>query len=191
MSIPNKNNKKIVLGKKTAEGYEYAAKIDFSKDISTQISKVIAEKEANELLKKKIKELKELIERFPRKEKNLQYYYEVGKKLLFLEDKLFRKIALNSVLRRIAEELPDIIPDIKNTEMKIRNLYFMYWIGHIRKKDLFKASWDQWFEITKFREIYKNKKLLNLILKECKSRLRGHESLNKKIKDLIKKHKKS
>ena len=191
MSIPNKKDKKITLGKKTVEGYEYAAKIDFNKDISTQISKVIIEKGTNELLKKKVKELKEIVEKNPQKEKNLQYYYEVGKKLLFLEDKLFREIAPNSVLRRIAEELPEIIPNIKNINMTIRNLYFMYWIAHIREKDLSRASWDQWFEITKFRDIHKKQKLLNLILKECKFGLGGHESLNKKIKDLIKRHNKN
>jgi hypothetical protein len=183
----NKKNEKIELGKKTAEGYVYMAKVDFSQDISTQISKVIKEKEINEILKNKIQELKKTIDKFSNKEKNLQYYYKIGAKLLFLDDKPFKEVAIGSVVRRIFEELPEILPNIQNKDMAGRHLNFMYWIAHIGQNTLSKASWDQWFEITKFREIYKKPKLLNLILQECEFGLRGHESLNKKIKDLLKK----
>ena len=84
--IHNKKDKKIKLGKKTDEGYEYVAKVDFSQDISTQISKVIKEKEINGILKNKIQEFKITIVKFSKKEKNLQYYYKTGLKLLFLDD---------------------------------------------------------------------------------------------------------
>lgn len=184
--IPNKKDKKIKLGKKTDEGYEYVAKVDFSQDISTQISKVIKEKEINGILKNKIQELKKTIEKFSNKEKNLQYYYKTGIKLLFLDDKPFKEVAIGSVFRRIFEEIPEMIPNIQKKDMAGRHLNFMYWIAHIDQNTLARASWDQWFEITKFRDIYKKPKLLNLILKECKFGLRGHESLNKKIKDLLK-----
>jgi Rad3-related DNA helicase len=181
MSTPEKNNKKIVLGKKTAEGYEYAARIDFGKDISSQISKVVKEKEINELLKKKIKELKETIEKFSQKEKNLHYYYELGKKLLFLDTKPFKQVARYSIFRRIKEELPEILPKTKDQTVTIKHLDFMYCIAHISKNELSKASWDQWYEIMKFKGIYKNPKLLKKILNECKSGISG-PSLRAKIK---------
>ena len=86
----SKENRKIKLGKKTSEGYEYVTKVDFSQDISTQISKVLREKKVNETIKKKVKELKELARKFTIKDKNIQYYYKIGKILLFLESIRFK-----------------------------------------------------------------------------------------------------
>lgn len=186
-----KKKSKLKLGKKTNEGYEYSANVDFKnvdfkEDLSKQISALIQEKKASDALETEIKKLKEIVKKFTDKEKNVQYYYKLGKKLLFLEDELFKDIAIGSVLRRIFEELPDILPNVKDKDMASRHLNFMYWLGHIEKKDLLNASWDQWFEITKFKELYKNKRLLRKILKECQLGKTGHETLNKIIKDLIK-----
>ena len=187
--MPDKEIKKIKLGKKTTDGYKYVAKIDFGKNLTLQISKVIKEKEINEILKNKTQELKKVVEKSSdsKKEKNLQYYYKIGKKLLFLDDKPFKDVAVGSIIRRIFEELPEIIPNIRDQDMAGRHLNFMYWIAHIKQNDISKASWDQWFEITKFKGIYKNRELLKQILKECQLGITGHESLNKKIKRLIKK----
>jgi len=191
MSTNNKKEKKIRLGKTTEEGYIYSSKIDFRKDFSSQITSYIKERQAYDALNLEIKRLKEVVEKFSslKKEKNIQYYYKIGKNLLFLDKGLFKKIAPTSILRRIFEELPDILPGIKNVDMATRHLYFMYWIGHIKKNELAQASWDQWFEITKFKfkEIYKNSVLFQQILKECRAGTTGHETLNKKIKILIRK----
>lgn len=184
--IPNKKDKKIKLGKKTDEGYEYVAKVDFSQDISTQISKVIKEKELNETIKRKVKELKEFTIKFTRKEKNIQYYYEIGKKLLFLDNNPFKGVARYSVFRRITEELREILPEIKNEKVAIKHLDFMYGIGHLNENLLSKGNWDQWFEIMKFKNIFKNRNLLDQILDECKSGIAG-PSLRSKIKDFLKK----
>ncbi len=181
----NKKNEKIKLGKKTAEGYEYTAKVDFSQDISTQISKVIKEKELNETIKKKVKELKELTRKFTRKEKDIQYYYEIGKKLLFLDSNSFKGVARYSVFRRITEELREILPEIKNEKVAIKHLDVMYGIGHLNKNLLSKGNWDQWYEIMKFKNIFKKRKLIGQILDECKPGIAG-PSLRDKIKDLLK-----
>lgn len=183
-----KKTTKLKLGKKTDEGYEYSAKIDFKEDFTSQVFKLMQEKKANDELNLEIKKLKGNIKKFPNKEKNIHYYYEMGKNLLFLDKELFKKIAPTSVLRRIFEELPDILPSIKNVDMATRHLYFMYWIAHVKKNDLSKASWDQWFEITKFKDIYKKPDLLKKILRECRSGAAGHATLNKIIKELIKSH---
>jgi len=189
-STNNKKRRKIRLGKTTEEGYIYSSKIDFKKDLSSQVDNYIREKQARDALNLEIKKLKKITEKFSnvKKEKNIQYYYEIGKNLLFLDKGLFRKIAPTSVLRRIFEELPDILPSIKNVDMATRHLYFMYWIGHIKKNNVSKASWEQWFEITKFKNIYKTPNLLRKILKECKSGVTGHATLNRTIKELIKKN---
>lgn len=183
-STHNKESKKMKLGKKTSEGYEYVAKVDFSQDISTQISKVIKEKELNETIKKKVKELKELARKFTRKEKDIQYYYKIGKKLSFLDTNSFKDVARYSVFRRIIEELPEILPEIKNEKVAIKHLDFMYGIGHLNKNLLSKGDWDQWYEIMKFKNMFKKRKLLDQILDECKSGISG-PSLRDKIKDLL------
>lgn len=188
-STPSRKDKKIELGKRTNEGYEYGAKIDFTQDLSAQISRVIKEKEINEILEKKSKELKEMIRKFPRKERNIDYYYEVGKKLLFLDNASFKNVAPNSVFRRIVEELPDILPDvdIKDKESKknaCRHIGVMYGLAHVRKKDLHKASWDQWYEIGKFSGVCKDRKLLEQILVQCKSKGLSGILLRNKIKEL-------
>jgi thiamine kinase-like enzyme len=184
-STHNKESRKMYLGKKTSEGYEYAAKVDFGQDISTQISKVIKEKEINETIKDKVKELKELTRKFTRKEKDIQYYYKIGKKLSFLDSNSFKGVARYSVFRRIAEELQEILPEIKNEKVAIKHLDFMYGIGHLNKNLLSKGNWDQWYEIMKFKNMFKKRKLLGQILDECKSGIAG-PSLRDKIKDLLK-----
>lgn len=175
----------MILGKKTTEGYKYKAKVDFGEDFSAQISRAVKEKEANDVIKKKVKEWKGITERFDKKKKNLQYYFQIGKKLLFLDNDLFKDIARYSVFRRIIEEFPEILPEIKNEEVAIKHLDFMYVIGHINKTSLSKGNWDQWYEIMKFRNIYKKTGLLKKILAECKSGTAG-PSLRTKIKSLIK-----
>lgn len=189
--MANKKNKKIKLGKKVDESYEYKAKIDFSQDLSAQISRLIKEKEINETIKEKVQELKEVVKKFPRKEKNLQYYYKIGKKLLFLEKNLFKDIAPNSIFRRIVEELPKILPnvDIKNKESKknaCRHIGVMYELAHVEKDKLPKASWDQWYEIGKFPGICKDKNLLKQILLECKKSKSSGPQLRKKIEEIRK-----
>jgi len=181
----SKENRKIKLGKKTFEGYEYVTKLDFSQDISIQISKVLREKKVNETIKKKVKELKELARKFTIKDKNIQYYYKIGKILLFLESNSLKEIARYSVFRRIIEELPEILPEIKNKKVAIKHLDFMYGIGHLNKNILSKANWDQWYEIMKFKNMFRKRKLLDQILDGCKLGITG-PSLRNKIKDLLK-----
>ena len=181
----NNNKKKIVLGKKTTEGYNYKTKVDFSEDLSLQISRLIDEKKANEAILKKIKELKEVAKKFSEKEKNISYYYTLGQKLMFLDEKFFKKIARYSVFRRIIEELPEILPHIKNKQRALKHLDFMYNIAHIDRKYLSKASWDQWFEIMKFKEIYRKKKALHQILNLCQNKASG-PILRNEIKKIIK-----
>jgi len=188
-STPSKKDRKIGLGKRTNEGYEYVAKIDFAQDLSAQISRVIKEKEINDILEKKSKELKEVIRKFPRKEKNIDYYCEVGKKLLFLDSDLFKSVAPNSVFRRIVEELPEILPGMdtenkKGKENARRHVGVMYNLAHVKRNELPKASWDQWYEIGKFSGICKDRKLLEQILVECKSKGLSVIPLRNKIKDL-------
>ena len=51
------------------------------------------------------------------------------------------------------------------------------------------ASWDQWYEIMKFKNIFKKGKLFKAILSECRF-IGAGPVLRNKIKELIKKYEK-
>jgi len=180
-----KNQEKIYLGKKTAEGYDYKTKINFKEDLSLQISRLIDERKTNEFILKEIKKLKKIIRKFPKKKKNISYYYTLGKKLLFLDKAFFKRVARYSIFRRIIEELPDILPHIQDEKRALKHLDFMYNIAHIDEKYLSKASWDQWFEIMKFKGIYNKKKVFHRILDLCQDKISG-PALRAEIKKIIK-----
>jgi len=185
------NKGKIKLGKKTNEGYyEYASKIDFNleEDISKQISKLIKEKIANDELRLEIEKIKKKVKDFSKinKEKNILYYYTVGKSLAFIDSHKFKDVALYSILRRISEEIEDILPNIKDPEVMKKHLEVMYNLGHIKKKyiRLKNIAWNQWYEIGKFKKLCRNEFLLKKVLKDCKSNISG-PALRKRIKILL------
>jgi len=185
-SITNKS--KLRLGTKTDTGYEFRSKIDFTEDFSVQIERVMEEKKAYDELKPRLEELKKEIEKRNaiKKNKNITYYFEIGKKLLFLDGKNFENIAPGSIYTKVAENFPNILPHIKERNTVKKHLEIMFQLAHMNKNLLKRASWDQWYEILKFKEIYINKKLLKDILKECKKGVSG-KSLRSKIKELRRK----
>lgn len=194
MSTSNKKERrekerKIRLGKTTEEGYVYSSKIDFRKDVSFQITDYIKERQAYDALNLEIKKLKKVIQKISdvKKEKNLFYYHTIGGHLSFLRKEVFKEISLYSIFRRIKEEIPEILPHL-NDKTAQKHLEVMYKLGQINKEMLKKASWDQWYEIMKFKDVYKKQDLLKQILVECKSEISG-PFLRNKIKNLLKNQK--
>jgi len=186
-SINNKKKKRIRLGKTTEEGYIYSSKIDFGKqDFSAQINDYIRERQANDALNLEINTLKGVIDKLSevKKEKNLFYYYTIGRHLSFLKKEVFKEISPYAIFRKIKEEIPKILPSLDDKTAQ-KHLEIMYKLGQINKEVLKKASWDQWYEIMKFKDIYKKQNLLRQILIECESGISG-PSLRNRIKDLIK-----
>lgn len=190
MSINNKKErhekeKKIRLGKTTEEGYVYSSKIDFRKDLSSQINDYIKERQARGALNLEIIKLKKVVQKFSRfkKVKNLSYYYKIGSYLSFLKKDVFKEISPYSIFRRIKEEIPEILPSL-NEKTAQKHLEVMYKLGQIDEKFLPKASWDQWYEIMKFKDIYKNQKLLRQILTKSKTGISG-PLLRNEIKKLL------
>ncbi len=177
-----KKDQKIRLGKKTDSGYEYSSRIDFKEDLSIQISKLIQEKKAKDELDAYIKKIAEISSQFKNKEKNLNYYSTVGKVLSFLDSANFRIIKPYSVFRRIVDEIPDILPkiDAKRTQ---DHLMMMYRVGGLNKSLLDKATWDQWYEISKFKNVISNPKTLEGALRFCKDS--SGPELRRKIQVLL------
>jgi hypothetical protein len=162
------HNLVIKLGTKSGRGYEYASKIDFKGDFGHQIERIIKEKKAHDRITTEIPNIKRVVQRFENgsKEKNLKYYYEVGKILKFMDGKGLEDIAPYSVYRRIIEEVDNILPHLKTTKDKQKHLETMRRLAHVDKNTIIKLTWNQWYEILKFKDAYENKGLLRRLVKE-------------------------
>ena len=167
MSMPKKDDpkqkSKISLGAKTDSGYKYSSRINFKEDLSIQIAKLMQEKKAKDELESHIEQIRKVVLRFKNKEKNLDYYNAVGKVLSFLNSDNFKNIKPYSVLRRISDEIHDILPGLE--EKRVRDhLMMMFKISELDKNTLNKASWEKWYEISKFKDVIGNQKILNKVL---------------------------
>ncbi len=184
--MPNQINKKgkLKLGKKIDSEYKYSAKIDFKEDLSVQISRLMQEKKAKDELEERIIELKNAASKFPNKNKNIQYYYTIGKILSFIDNKSFKSIKPFSIFRQIADEIPEVLPGLEKKRI-VDHLMMMYRISKIKREFITKARWDQWYEITKFNITINNQSILNKLISACASGISG-KTLRQKVKVLLK-----
>jgi len=145
---------------------------------------LLEQAEIEESAQAALKEIDVIAQRRPDREKNIWYCYEVGKILQFVDEKGFtdRK---GLIWRRMAYDLrPDLFGGKKkNAEEAKRYPETMYHLGKQLEEDVGRATFDQWYEILKFKDIYKEKKLLEQILTACEKGLSGVQ-LRQRIKDL-------
>jgi hypothetical protein len=145
---------------------------------------LLEQAEIEESAQAALKEIDVIAQRRPDREKNIWYCYEVGKILQFVDEKGFtdRK---GLIWRRMAYDLrPDLFGgEKKNAEEAKRYPETMYHLGKQLEEDVGRATFDQWYEILKFKDIYKEKKLLEQILTACEKGLSGVQ-LRQRIKDL-------
>lgn len=163
----NKDNKnkrpEVGLGRKTEEGYKYGTRINFKEDLSSQIARLIQEKKAKDKLENYIEQIRQISSQFKNKGKNLYYYRSIGKILSFLDGDNFKNIKPYSVFRRLIDEIPDVLPRLDVKRMQ-DHLMMMYRIGSLDEDILSKATWEQWYEISKFKNVVSNQKVLNKVL---------------------------
>jgi len=181
----NKGDKKpeVGFGEKTDEGYKYRTKINFKEDLSSQIAKLIQEKKAKDELESYIVRIRKIVARFKRKEKNLNYYSAIGGALSFLRNDNFKNIKPYSVFRRLAAEIPDILPNIDERRMA-DHLMMMYRISGLDSDILNQATWEQWYEISKFKGVITNRAILRKAITESKNS--SGPDLRAKIQSLLK-----
>ena len=187
MTYTHKNKKKegpkVGFGKKTQEGYKYKARINFSEDLGSQITKLVQEKKAKDELERYIKQIRKVSSQFKDKEKNLNYYKAIGEILSFLDDNSFKNIKPYSVFRRLVDEVPDVLPklDAKRTQ---DHLMMMYRIGKLNERVLNKATWEQWYEISKFKNVIQDRNILKQVIEVC-GVVSGGPDLRNKIKKIL------
>ncbi len=151
------------------------------------IEYLLKEEEIENEIKNVVEKIKKISERHPNMHKNTLYYYEVGKVLQFVDKKKFTN-ERGKIWQRLAYDLePEIFGEKKknSTEAK-RYPEFMYLLAKVDKKYLSKVSWDQWYEILKFKDIYKYENFLVQVLSECTYNNLSGIPLRNKIKKLRK-----
>ena len=144
---------------------------------------LLKEEKIEKEIKSIIEKIKKISKRHPNKHKNTLYYYEVGQVLQFVDKKQFTS-EKGKIWQRLAYDLePELFGGKrKNPNEAKRHPEFMYLLAKINKKHLNKASWDQWYEILKFKEIHKDENLLAQILSECANNNLSGIPLRNKIK---------
>ena len=148
------------------------------------IEELLTEEEIEKSIQAALKEIENIAQRYPNKEKDIWYCYEVGKTLQFVDNKGFtdRK---GLIWHRMAYDLrPDLFGGRKkNANEAKRYPETMYHLGKQSKEAIQRARFDQWYEILKFKDIYKDKDLLEQILVVCEQGL-SSIPLRRKIEEL-------
>ncbi len=180
----------IVLDGKEIEVDTFDAKIVLgSGEELESIEELLAEEEREKEVQAALKEIETIAQKYPDKEKDIRYCYEVGKVLQFVDTMGFTD-KRGLIWRRMAYDLrSDLFSGKKkNAEESKRVPETMYYLGKQNREDAKRASFGQWYEILKFRRIYKGKdnELLEQILAECESKNLTSVQLRQRIKELQK-----
>jgi hypothetical protein len=179
---------KVIVDGKEIEVDTFDAKVVLgSGEELESIEELLKEEEIEKAIQEALKKTEAVAKRYPQKEKNLWYCYEVGGVLQFVDNKGFTG-RRGLIWRRMAFDLrPGLFAQKKKSaEESKRYPEFMYHLGKQSEKNVKRATFDQWYEILKFKEIYKDKKLLEQILTVCEKEGLSNIQLRQKIKELRK-----
>lgn len=181
---------KIIVDGKEIEVDTFDAKVVLGNGEELEsIEELLKEEEIESAIQKALGEIEAIAKKYPDRNKDIWYCYEVGKVLQFVDDKGFtgRK---GLIWRRMAYDLrPDLFGgERKNAEESKRYPETMYHLGKQSREDVKRANFDQWYEILKFKQIYegKDKELLEQILGECERGGLSSIRLRQRIKELRK-----
>ena len=148
------------------------------------IEELLIEEEIEKYIQAALKEIETIAQRYPNRERDIWYCYEVGKTLQFVDAKGFTD-RNGLIWHRMAYDLrPDLFGGRKkNANEAKRYPETMYHLGKQSKEAIKRATFDQWYEILKFKDVYKDKDLLERILMICEQGL-SSIPLRRKIKEL-------
>ena len=153
------------------------------------IEELLIEEEIEKAIQVAIKEIESIAGKYPAKDKDIWYCYEVGKVLQFVDSKRFTG-RRGLIWRRMAFDLrPDLFSRRKkDAEESKRYPEFMYLLGKQSRKNVRRATFNQWREILKFKKIYKDedKELLEQILSISEKEGLSSIRLRQRIKGLQK-----
>lgn len=166
------------------------------------IESLYREEEMEKAIRDVLKKIETIAKRYSNKKKNLQYYHKVGKVLQFVDKKGYtdtdsRLLIWHRIAYDLRPDLFDLNLDHFDNEKKAireakRRADVMYHFGKQSEANLKRATWDQWYEIIKFKSIdkkkwlYKDKNLLEKILAECEKSESAGPRLREKIEEIRK-----
>lgn len=141
--------------------------------------------EADKVIKEALGKIETIAKKYAGGRRDIWYYYEAGQVLQFVDSKDFIDRSRYLVWQRMAHDLsPDLFGGKKkNADESKRYPEMMYHLGKQSRKNVGRANFDQWYEILKFKDIYKDNDLLERILALCEQGLSSIQ-LRQKIKEL-------
>lgn len=181
-------NKKIIFDGKEIEVPIFDTKIIPGEEIDTDtLGRLSKEEEIERALQGAIKKIRIAKTKYKNILKNTNYFYIVGRILQFVDKKDYFKKEKGKIWQRMSRDIaPDLFLCGEGKEISESKRYpeFMYLLAKVPKRFIDKASWDQWYEIMKFKEVYKKPSFLAEVLKECEV-IRAGLPLRDKIKLLL------
>lgn len=149
------------------------------------IDELLQQEEAEKAIRDALGTIETIAAKYAGKVRDVWYYYHVGRILQFVDSKGFTDRSKYRIWQRMAHDLrPELFGGIrKNAREATRYPEIMYHLGKQLEEDVGRATFDQWYEILKFKDIYKEKNLLEQILTACEKGLSGVQ-LRQRIKDL-------
>lgn len=169
----------------TIEEYDTTMVLGNGKEME-RIEELLREDEIEEKIQKALSQIENYAKKYPQKEKNLRYCFEVGKILQFIDEGKYIEDR-HRIWQRMAYDLrPELFGGKKEKRKEATRIpEFMYFLGKQIKSDIKRVNWDQWYEIHKFKDLWTDKRLLELVLRECEEKQIGSKVLRNRIKELM------
>jgi hypothetical protein len=178
--------KKIKIEGKEIEVEEFDTKlIPGSEAVEANINEILKEEDIENTIKTVLKNISSIAKRYKGRENNLNYLYKIGRQLQFV-DKEGWQDKRGKIWKRMADNLrPDLFQGEKQVKTEKKRIpEFMYLFAKVPKRYIQSANLEQWHEILKFKDIYKDKKFLEKILNFIKKKNPSGSTVRKTIKNL-------
>ena len=149
-----------------------------------EIDELLREEKIESSVRLALSEIEVIAKKYVDTKRDPLYYYEAGKVLQFVDKQGFTD-RRGLIWRRMGYDLrPDLFGGKrKNAEESKRFPETMYHLGKQQKENVERANFDQWYEILKFKDIYKDNDLLEQILSLCEKGLSSVQ-LRQRIKEI-------
>jgi len=178
--------KKIIIDGKEVEVDVFDTKLrPGSGKEEEAIESLYREEEIEEAIHRILGEIDVIAAQYRKKKKDIWFYYKIGEKLQFVDEKGFSEDR-NHIWERIAANLrPEIFFGKKTPPETHRERYpeIMYLLAKQKKEDVSRVTWSHWFEILQYPKIYKNKNILEILLQECDDKKLSSEQLRKRVQE--------
>jgi hypothetical protein len=178
--------KKIIVinGRKVeVEAYETNLVLGSGKE-DRQLEELLEEDRIESDIKEKLKEIDAVAAEYIKKDKDIWYYYKIGKVLQFVNGRRHRQ--RGRIWERIANNLRPEVFFGKSTPPKNSKKYpeIMYLLAKQDEKNIPRVTWSHWFEILQYPKIFENPLVLENLLLECEKNNLSSEKLRKRVQEL-------